>query len=260
MRALSPAGVERLQSSSVAIIGCGGIGSVVVEQLARLGVDRLVLVDDDTVEQTNLPRLVGATFDDMERPKAEVLAEHVASVRRGVDTEAVVSRVEDSLGAWQDTHLVVAGVDTMEARLNLNNFAVKTEMPYLDAGSIIHSGDGRLEAMRGYVQMVTAESGCLDCIDRIDIDRVQLERMDEEAVRQQIREGYVDEEYLEPEPAVIQLNGVVASIAVNQVVKYVTGVDRSGCFIRYDGLGEDLHRVSVPVSDECPTCTEFREC
>lgn len=77
--------VSRLRRMSAAVIGCSGTGSIVVEQLARLGMGRLVLVDPDVVEEKNLNRILNATLDDAQRkrPKVEVLAEVVAHSAKG---------------------------------------------------------------------------------------------------------------------------------------------------------------------------------
>ena len=81
--------IDRLRSMSAAIVGCSGTGSIVVEQLARLGMGRLVLIDDDVVEEKNLNRILNATKEDayLRRPKVEVLARAVA--RMGLDQEVI---------------------------------------------------------------------------------------------------------------------------------------------------------------------------
>ena len=74
-----------------AVIGCSGTGSPVVEQLARLGVGRLVLVDPDCVEEKNLNRILNATREDayLRRPKVEVMARAIARMGFGTEVEII---------------------------------------------------------------------------------------------------------------------------------------------------------------------------
>ena len=81
-------GVRRLKESSVAVIGLGGVGSYAAEALARAGVGRLILVDGDTVDITNLNRQLLALHSTLGRPKAEVAAERVRDIHPGCVVEA----------------------------------------------------------------------------------------------------------------------------------------------------------------------------
>jgi molybdopterin/thiamine biosynthesis adenylyltransferase len=98
--------VRALSSLQVAVIGCSGTGSVVVEQLARLGVGGFVLVDPDRVEHKNLNRILNATWDDAERgiEKVQVCRRTIESLGRGqrvlplctnLDTPAAVRAVAE---------------------------------------------------------------------------------------------------------------------------------------------------------------------
>ena len=88
---------ELLRRLSVAVVGCSGTGSQIVEQLARLGVGELVLVDPEAVGPENLNRITNAGADDVGRPKVEVLAEAVA--RMGTGTRADPSRLRSPTSA-----------------------------------------------------------------------------------------------------------------------------------------------------------------
>src|SRR5207245_10415872 len=72
---IGPAGLQKLQESSVAIIGDGGIGSAAAYYLARSGVGHLKLIDKDIVEGTNLQRVHSASMNDLNHPKTEVISD-----------------------------------------------------------------------------------------------------------------------------------------------------------------------------------------
>ena len=71
VRAFGEQGQEQLRKITVGIVGLGGTGSIVIEQLAHLGVQKFLLIDSDVVERTNLNRLVGVSESDVKRPKVE---------------------------------------------------------------------------------------------------------------------------------------------------------------------------------------------
>jgi len=80
VRAFGPAVQETLGDLRVGIVGCGGTGSAVAEQLVRLGVRKLVLIDPDTLSESNITRVYGSAAADVHRPKVEVLAQHLADI------------------------------------------------------------------------------------------------------------------------------------------------------------------------------------
>jgi molybdopterin/thiamine biosynthesis adenylyltransferase len=230
---------------------------MVAEQLGRLGVGRLVLIDPDVVEESNLPRIVGAIPEQVGQEKVNVLEQHLQLGTPDTEIVTVSDRVQNAEDQLADVDVILAGVDRVSARIFLNEYAVSQQIPYIDAGCIIHSDNGLPMAMRGYVQTVVPNGACLDCLGRLDIERARLEHMDREEVEAQVRAGYVPEDFLNPEPSIIYLNGVVASIAVNKAVGLVTGRELESDLIRYDGLQEDLARMKARPSEECPTCRRF---
>jgi molybdopterin/thiamine biosynthesis adenylyltransferase len=124
---------QRLRNLSVAVVGCSGTGSPLIEQLARLGVGRLVLIDPDTVEEKNLNRIINATQDDADhhRPKVEVLARAIAAMGFGTDVlplrENLVSRRAVEVVAECD--VVFGCMDGVEGRHLLNRLAAHYLLP-----------------------------------------------------------------------------------------------------------------------------------
>src|SRR5213082_1660331 len=92
---IGPAGLQKLQESSVAIIGVGGIGSAAAYYLARSGVGHLKLIDQDIVESTNLQRLHTATAKDLYHPKAEVIADRLSKEAEWCNIEPVIETVTE---------------------------------------------------------------------------------------------------------------------------------------------------------------------
>src|SRR5947208_3827370 len=135
---IGPAGLQKLQESSVVIIGVGGIGSAAAYYLARSGVGHLKLIDQDIVESTNLQRLHSASMNDLYHPKAEVIADRLSEQAAWCKIEPVIETVTDRNASdlLRDVDLVFDGLDNFRTRYILNQFAVVSETPYLFASAI----------------------------------------------------------------------------------------------------------------------------
>jgi molybdopterin/thiamine biosynthesis adenylyltransferase len=241
------------------VIGVGGIGSVLIEQLARTGVQELVLIDPDDVERSNLNRLAGAYHTDVGLSKVDVAKRHVAKIDPSISVETVQGRVQDSGSVLATCDVLLDGLDRMSARMWTNEFAVKHLLPLFDAGSLIRLSDNgdSVEGFEGYIQtVVPGATGCFDCLDRSDPEQARIESLPEEELEAEVEEGYVDQGALTPEPAVMPLNGIVASKAVEMVIKYLVSFDHPAGFVRYDGVANEFDAVETHPVSNCITCGE----
>lgn len=138
--ALGTEGQNRLASSSVAICGCGALGSVSAERLVRAGVGRLRLIDRDWVEWDNLPRQTLFTEADAQQqlPKAVAAADKL----RAIDSRATIDvAVEDITfrnihSLLGDVDLILDGTDNFETRYLINDYAIAYRKPWIHAGCI----------------------------------------------------------------------------------------------------------------------------
>ncbi|WP_254824240.1 HesA/MoeB/ThiF family protein [Haloglomus halophilum] len=256
VRALGTDGQRRLHDATVGVVGVGGIGSQVAEQFARLGVGELVLVDPDTVEPSNLPRLVGAYDHHVGKPKVEAVREHAwRSSPADIDVTAVAEPVQEVPERLADCDLVVGCVDRVSARSFCNEWAVKHLTYYVDAGVRIDTTDDRVVGMTGYVHLVAPGStACFDCLGRHDQEAARIERLSPDEREAELERGYIDTEQVSPEPAVIHLNGLCASKTVSVATDVVTGVKVPPDFIRYEDTAHEMTALTTEPSRECPTC------
>lgn len=259
IRALSVEGQRRIADATVAVVGAGGLGSMVITQLARLGVGELILIDPDVVERSNLPRIYGATDDDVGRHKVDVVGEH--AVESGDDPTVVGYRdrvqdvPNDVLG---ECDVIVSAVDRVSARLHCNEVAVRTLTYLVDGGVSISTDDSdRVETERGLIQLVApGVTGCLDCLGRGDPKQARIEQMNESELEAEIERGYVDADVTEPVPAITPLNGIAASAVTRTVTKLLSQHDEPSAYLRFDGVAEELIPVATHPSDDCLTCGE----
>lgn len=114
-------GVEKLQNSKVAIFGIGGVGSFVVEGLARAGIEHFILIDNDTVSLTNLNRQLIATHQTIGKPKVEVARERILEINPNAEVEIFQEFfMPNSDGILDNTiDYIVDAVDTVTAKIEL---------------------------------------------------------------------------------------------------------------------------------------------
>lgn len=258
IRLFTTDGQLQIQETSVMVVGCGGLGSVLVEELARLGVEQLVLVDPDVVEESNLSRLVGSMPEHIGEPKVQVLGQHIWHTCPDVDVDTYPERVQDlPMSVFGDVDVIAAGVDTVTARSYTNEMAVRYEVPYIDAGVRIDTDNEEVGAVEGVAQTIQpGQSACFDCLDRGDPQQMRIEGLSDGELWDEVDRGYLPADVLEPEPAVVHLNGVVASHAVDQFTRLVTGILEPVDLLRIDLLGYELVPMHSDRKDHCVTCGE----
>lgn len=133
---IGEAAVERLSQSSVIVLGIGGVGSYVVEGLARAGIGRLALVDRDVVDVTNINRQLPALHSTVGRPKAAVMAERVMDINPGCHiTAEECFFMPDNAGDFDFTKYdyVVDAIDNITGKLTIIEKAYKEGVPVISS-------------------------------------------------------------------------------------------------------------------------------
>jgi molybdopterin/thiamine biosynthesis adenylyltransferase len=117
--------------SKAVIIGCGGLGGYLIEELARLGVGNLVLIDSDVIEEHNLNRQLLSTADVLNRAKVEVAAERVRSINPAVTVTPLktVFFLDNGRELVQGADVVLDGLDTIPARMELAQICHEMSIP-----------------------------------------------------------------------------------------------------------------------------------
>lgn len=253
VRAFGEAGQHRLRASRVAVVGTGGTGSFIAQQLAHLGVGQLLLVDHDTVDTTNLNRLMGATPPDVGRPKVAVASKAVSAINPSVRVEGVIGDVvdEDIAAKLLEVDFIFGCTDSMASRAVINQIAYQYLIPAIDMGVAIHVRDGHIASVTGRVQMLSPGLGCLVCADGIDGQQVRWELM---SPAQRRADPYFENASV-PQPAVMPLNGTVTSAAVTMFLSAVTGYPGDARLLHYDGLRGSMRPQVLTPRHRCIVCS-----
>jgi molybdopterin/thiamine biosynthesis adenylyltransferase len=253
VRALGARGQRILQQLVVAIVGLGGTGSVVAQQLAHLGVGSFVLIDPDTVEPTNLNRLVGATPSDVGKPKTSIAARHISHINPSARTQESVADVVDSSVAkmLEDVDFIFGCTDSMASRAVLNQLAYQFLVPYVDVGVGIFVSDSNVEYVTGRVQMLSPGLPCMVCTEKLDAEQVRRELLTEDQRKQ---DPYITGAVV-LQPAVISLNSLVSSAAVSMFLAATTGFPSEARMLVYDGIRGSLRPAVTEPSPRCIVCS-----
>jgi adenylyltransferase/sulfurtransferase len=134
-------GQEKLLNSIVAIVGCGALGTVAVNNLARAGVGKILIIDRDFVELNNLQRQMLFDENDVGAPKAVAAAEKIASINSDIEVHPIIkdinyTNIEEILNG---VDLVIDGTDNIQTRM-LNDVCIKNKIPWIYTGAIGTSG------------------------------------------------------------------------------------------------------------------------
>ncbi len=213
-----------LQDLVIAIVGCGGTGSVVAEQLVRLGVRRFILIDPDDVSESNLTRMYGSLATDVGKPKVEVLSQHLRNIAPDASADALASKitVERTARALLDADVVFGCTDDNAGRLVLSRIATYLITPVIDCGVILTSDqDGRLDGIHGRITVLSPGSACLTCRSRIDLVRAAAEALTPEEHLVRVGEGYAPA-LPGVEPAVVAYTTLVGAQAVGELLERLT--------------------------------------
>jgi len=248
-------GQRLIGSTAVAIIGCGGLGSMIIQKLAHLGVGRLIPVDHDFIDETNLSRIVGATPEDLGLPKVGVARRHALSINPGMVVDAMERSVMDEEVALRllAADILVCGTDTVASRMVLNRLAYQYVRPLVDCGIDIKVTPAGKAKVLGRVMTTLPGGPCLSCAGVVDPDTVaaELAQAGENA-------GYVQGERM-PDPSVVTLNGVVASLAATEVLDLIVGfkdADCAGPDLTYYGHKGFVASQPIRRVRRCVTCSE----
>ena len=199
-----------LKATTVGIVGLSGGGSHIVQQFAHIGIGGFVLADHKQIDFTNTTRLVGGTLRDVKNNKWKT--EIAARLIRSLQPHAVIVQIQDR---WQTAtdhlkscDLILGAVDSFVERDQLERFARRHLIPYIDIGVDVHDLKENGFLISGQVILSTPGNPCLWCCGLITDERLKQEAN---------KYGSVG-----GRPQVIWSNGVLASTAVGLAIQLVT--------------------------------------
>lgn len=194
----------------ITIVGVGGGGSHINQQLAHIGFQNVLLCDADRIDRSNLNRLVGATYCDAVRKRFKT---HIASrLFRRLQPHA---NIDDRPLTWEakidllrESDIVFGCIDSFTGRRDLEAFCRTHMIPYIDIGMVVHRPEGHLPEIYGQTILSMPGEPCLRCMHLLTEETLAKEAQDYNAGSQ---------------PQVVWPNGILSSAAVGEAVEILTG-------------------------------------
>ncbi|MDR0767943.1 MAG: HesA/MoeB/ThiF family protein [Methanosarcinales archaeon] len=224
-------GQQKLSDASVFIAGAGGLGSPVATYLAAAGVGKIVLLDCDIVDKTNLNRQFLHHEKDIGRQKAESGAEKLTALNPEIQVKSVCSKlteenIEKLVG---DCRIIVDALDNDKTRRILASFAIQTKRPYFHAA---------VSGFQGQFASFYPEDGpCYFCAFPEDEEGDDNEAEAEKPIF----------------PIVGATAGIIGSMQANEIIKYITdaGKRQVGKLFIWDGLTDRFEIIEIEKETSC---------
>jgi molybdopterin-synthase adenylyltransferase len=262
IRVFGELGQLELSQIRAGVIGVGGTGSAVAEQLVRLGVNDIKLVDYDELEESNISRLLGAVPADLRiggQKKVLVVAAHLKRINPSARIEQIGDSVlkQSVLKQLRDRDIIFGCTDNHLSRAVLNRFSHQYLVPMADMGIRLDARKGAVSAVGGRVSLVGSGLVCLRCSHHFDPAMVRAEGLSGKEREQLTREGYI-QGIEERQPAVISLNTTIAGLAVTMGLStHVSLVGKPPPLdLLYDASGYSLFTVAAKHEDRCDICSQ----
>jgi hypothetical protein len=228
---LGPDAADTLANCVVAVIGLGGGGSHIAQQLAHVGFQNVQLYDGDIAELSNLNRLIGATLDDVRKglKKVDIARRTMLAVNPEMNVETFACNWQLEAQSIREADVIVSCVDSYAARQDIEGTARRFLIPLLDIGMDVHLV-GEKPHISGQVILSLPGGPCMKCLGFLNDDTLK-----QEAEKYGAAGG---------RPQVVWSNGVLASITVGLLVDLLTawnGIPPEGEYLHFDG---NTHQVS----------------
>jgi hypothetical protein len=239
---------EQIARCTIAVVGLGGGGSHIVQQLAHIGFQRYVIFDDDIVEESNLNRLVGTTCADVTAgtPKVEVAKRVIHGLQPDAIVRDVRSKWQQSPEHLRECQIVFGCVDSYKAREEIEITCRRYLMHYIDIGMDVHGSQPPV--IGGQVILSSPSRPCMKCMGFLTEDKL---------AREAARYGNAG-----GRPQVVWSNGVLASTAVGLAVDLVTNWtkrDRSHGYLVFEGNEGSLKESLTLRNVRSSQCLHFSE-
>lgn len=224
-------GQERLGGLSATVVGCGALGSMSSQHLARAGVGRITIIDRDIVEIENLQRQILFSEEDTGKPKAAAAQAHLAAINSEIRVEGLVEDLNprNASEMIKGAHVVVDGTDNMETRYLINDVCVKENIPWVYGGAVSTYGMS--------MNIVPETTACLICAFPHIPKPGSLPTCDTVGVLNTIP-------------------GIIASIQATEALKILLERNYSRHLVIFDVWNHDFERIKIARKQNCTCCVE----
>jgi len=267
-------GQSIIANTKVGIVGVGGTGSSVAEQLVRIGVSNIILIDPDVLEPSNISRIYGSTYEDAyphwyritrwwkkKIPKVEVITNHLKKINPDIRILAIQDSVvkEHVVKALLDRDIIFSCTDEHWGRSVLNQLSYQYFIPLINMGVQIDAKEDKIRGASGSVHILMPDKPCLWCYEFLNAGRIGAEALPKQERESLLREGYVQNIDTDA-PSVISLTTTVASHAVTAFLQLTTdfmGPAGDISCLKYYIMEGTISRGKTDIKEHC-ICRKVR--
>lgn len=196
---------ELLHNATIMVVGAGAIGNELIKNLALLGIGKILIVDMDKIEQTNLTRSILYRMSDIGKYKAEAAAEKAMEINPDVKAIQLKADVvtDIGLGVFRKMDVVLGGLDNREARLAINQACYKVNKPWID---------GAIEVLNGFARVFVPPGPCYECtMTETDWKLINKRKSCALLTHEQMLEGKI--------PTTPTSSSIIAGIQIQEMLK-----------------------------------------
>lgn len=230
---------EKIAKCRLLVVGAGALGNEILKNAALLGFRRIVVVDLDRIEESNLSRTVLFRSEDVGAFKADVAVRAFRELAPNSWVQGMAANIVHGvgLGVFEWADVILAGLDNREARLWINRSAWRVNRPWID---------GAIEGINGVARVfVPGVPPCYECtLGEVDWNLLQKRMSCNLLVLEQSAEGKV--------PTTPTISSIIAGIEVQEAVKLIHGLPTlaSKGFV-FEGLNHSSYVVEYTENAEC---------
>lgn len=249
-----------VSSLRIAILGLGGVGMILLEQVMRLFPELIVGLDFDIVSKSNLNRLTGTTFEDADNSilKTDLAIKHLSNFNpsqqyKFINGSFLDENAQKEIGSCD---IIFSCMDSVLSRFAACQFALAHGKILIDLGCGAVVEEGELKYAGGQIVKITPKSGfCLTCSDLYDKEEAKIELLDEDELNRERAMGYVRGADI-PEPQVYSLNMMTSAWAVWLMSQIISDYEPAFDGIAVDALNFHTYTWTERKTEpnNCPIC------
>lgn len=257
--------VGLLKKMKIGVVGVSGTGSIVVEQLLRLGVGELVLVDDDIIEEKNLNRIINSKRSDAKGKKSKV--EMIVDFVKAAELETIIIPCNtvvanrQTINKLSQCDVLFGCLDSVDGRHHLNIISSAYLIPYFDVGvKLVADGLGGINEVTTASHYIQPGSSSLFSRRVYDVEKLSaasLKRSNPDEYREQLKEKYIVGAQ-ESSPAVISVNMLAASMVVLEFLSRIHQY-RADEMLNVETIRMELINMRVIMQEETAICAIFEK-
>ncbi len=245
----------QLERLDIGIVGLGGTGSAVAEQLARMGVKKLRLVDNDRVEKSNLSRLYGSTIQDVRRKKykVDVIGSHVDKISPHLKIIKVSETVMkgDVLRSLASCDIIFSCLDRHGPRAVLNELSYQCFIPIIDVGVGLQKDESGVVGGTARATIIGPGLPCLICQDIVRPEVITAENLSPEDYIKRRAEGYVAD-LPQNVPSAVTYTTLAASLGLLMFTELLLGKGaKLSSTLVVDLQSKEMLRLRPIIKEDC---------